>query len=181
MDPSQVVTVTGPPRPPVDPSQVVTVTGLPSPPMESCTTAHLLSRKRTERSSPFPSPMKLTRSPPPKTQRRLRTGTERKQQHLEPSLPELVHHPHHHASYNTSLTLADFVMSATEAEAKFDLQKEVNYYMLHRLSVCNSGLQLSFLNIQDYFSLTRVTHTEKSQVVYLEVMDAVADCKDTMM
>lgn len=29
--------------------------------------------------------------------------------------------------------------------------------------------------------LTRVTHTEKSQVVYLEVIDAVADCKDTMM
>jgi len=35
MDPSQVVTVTGPPCPPMDPSQVVTVTGSPCPPMDS--------------------------------------------------------------------------------------------------------------------------------------------------
>ena len=136
VDPSQVVTVTGPPRPPVDPSQVVTVAGPLHPPMDSCTTAHLLSRKRTERSSP--SPMKLTRSPLPKTRQRLRTGTERKEQHLKPSVPEPVHH-NHQASYSTSLTLVDFVMSATETEAKLDLQKEVNSYMLYRLSVCNSG------------------------------------------
>ena len=76
VDPSQVVAVTGPLHLPVDPSQVVTVTGPQHPPMDSCTTAHLLPRKSTERSPPFPSPMKLTRSPLPKTQRRLRTGTE---------------------------------------------------------------------------------------------------------
>ena len=37
------------------------------------------------------------------------------------------------------------------------------------------------MNIQDYFSLIRVTHTEKSEIVYLEVMDSVADTKDTVM
>ena len=66
-------------------------------------------------------------------------------------------------------------MSATETEAVLDFQKEVNSYMLHRVAVCNSTVQLSFLNIQDYFTLTTVTHTEISQVVYLAVMDAVAE------
>ena len=37
-----------------------------------------------------------------------------------------------------------------------------------------------FINLQDYFNLTRVTHTERSQVAYLEVMDAISDRKDTI-
>ena len=35
--------------------------------------------------------------------------------------------------------------------------------------------------MQDYYALTRPTHTERSHVMYLEVLDAVADSKDTMM
>ena len=34
------------------------------------------------------------------------------------------------------------------------------------------------IDLQYYFSLTRITHAEKSQV---EAIDAVTDCKDTMM
>ena len=34
---------------------------------------------------------------------------------------------------------------------------------------------LPFINVQDYFSLTRAIHTEKSQVAYLEVLDAISD------
>ena len=36
-----------------------------------------------------------------------------------------------------------------------------------------------FINLQDYFNLTRVTHTERSQVAYLEVMDTISDRRDT--
>ena len=35
--------------------------------------------------------------------------------------------------------------------------------------------------MQDYFSLTLATHTEKCCVEYLDVLDAVADSKDTIM
>ena len=35
--------------------------------------------------------------------------------------------------------------------------------------------------MQEYFAVTRQTHTEKSNVAYLKVMDAIADSKDTIM
>ena len=62
-----------------------------------------------------------------------------------------------------------------------ELQGEMNAYMIHRVAVRNSSFEHPFLNLQDYYSLTRPTHTEISQVIYLEVLDAVADCKDTML
>jgi len=50
--------------------------------------------------------------------------------------------------------------------------------VLHAAEVFCSTEQ-PFINLQDYFNLTRVTHTERSQVAYLEVMDAISDRKDT--
>ena len=47
------------------------------------------------------------------------------------------------------------------------------------LAICDSDKM--FLSMQQFFSLSTVNHTEKSNVVYLEVMDAVADCKDTII
>ena len=41
--------------------------------------------------------------------------------------------------------------------------------------------QKTFINIQDYLSLARANHTEKSNVLYLDVMDAKSDSKDTLM
>ena len=54
-------------------------------------------------------------------------------------------------------------------------------HLLHRVAVYSSTLQQPFLSMQDHFTLTRITHSEKSNVAYLEVMDAVADCRDTIM
>ena len=51
--------------------------------------------------------------------------------------------------------------------------------VLHAAEVFCSTEQ-PFINLQDYFNLTRVTHTERSQVAYLEVMDAISDRKDTI-
>ena len=41
--------------------------------------------------------------------------------------------------------------------------------------------QFTFLSMQQYFAITRANHTEKSNVLFLEVMDAIADTKDTMI
>jgi hypothetical protein len=37
-----------------------------------------------------------------------------------------------------------------------------------------------FLNLQDFLSVVRPTHNEASKVVYIEVMDAIADSKNTI-
>ena len=168
--------------PSVDPSHVSLLETSQHPSQTGSLTIHhttsVVSHKRRERSSPIPSPMKLTRSPLPKIQRRLRTGTEQQKQQTKLPIPELAHNP---TSFNSSLTLDHFLMSDSETEAMQDLHKDVNAYILHRAAIDNSTAPKPFLNIQDYFSLTRATHTERSQIVYLEVMDAVADSKDTVM
>ena len=167
---------------------------------EAPTTAEIsynqtLNRKRAERTSPFPSPLKLTKSPAPKRVRRPRTGTEQQHSTLtsEPSLHRFsdgskdvpvdnASRPDQHP-YSASLkdkTLSDFLMSE-EAEALTELKDEINTYMFQKVTVNNKKPQKTFLNIQDYFSVTRPNHTEKSNVLYLKIMDAIADSKDTMM
>ena len=103
--------------------------------------------------------------------RRQRTGTEGK----ELQKKRKCQYP------STPLTLSDFLCNATEKKVQMDLQSEMNAYMIHRVALNNSSFQHPFLGLQDYNSLTRATHTEESHVIYLEVLDAVADCKDTMM
>ena len=44
-----------------------------------------------------------------------------------------------------------------------------------------STSQSSAEALQDFFSIVRVTHTQKSQVVYFKVMDAKADSKDSVI
>lgn len=78
-------------------------------------------------------------------------------------------------------TLADFFLSSSEHLAQLELNEELNAYMLQVLATEKGDTETPFLNLQDYFGLTRITHTERSHVVYLEVMDAVEDTKDTVM
>ena len=135
-------------------------------------------RKRAHRSSPFQSPLKLTRSPAPK-QRRLRTGTEK---HTLDPLPETHFHPHNicrNSLPQADKSLSDFLLNEQETAALNDLYREVNTYMLHKLTIKNKESHDTPLNLQDYFSITRTNHTEKSNVQYLQVMDAKADSKDT--
>ena len=49
-----------------------------------------------------------------------------------------------------------------------------------KLKIATKYSDKPLLNIQDY-SCIRATHTEKSKVYYLNIMDAVADNKDTLM
>ena len=124
--------------------------------------------------------MKFTKSPAPKLQRRLRTGTEGKypqhQLHVHPD--EFSHCPTHRSRH---LTLSHFLCNDNEKESQRELESEVNSYIVHRVIFTNSSSQYPFLGLQDYCSLIRSTHTEVSKVIYLEVLDAVVDCKDTMM
>ena len=63
----------------------------------------------------------------------------------------------------------DFIISKEEQLALEDLEDEINIYMLHKLAVTNSEPQNTFLNIQDHFTVTRVTYTERSNIIYPQV------------
>lgn len=139
------------------------------------------SRKRLHRSSPIQSPLKLTRSPAPK-QRRFRTGTE---EHIPDPLPEPHFQPASTCRYSlpqVDKSLSDFLLNEQETVALNDLYGEVNTYMLLKLTIQNTQSHDTLsLNLQDYYSITRTNHTEKSNIQYLQVMDAKADSKDTLM
>ena len=60
------------------------------------------------------------------------------------------------------------------------ISQELNMYILYRL-VNESVSHQVFLSIQDYFTVTKATQTEKSEVTYLKLMGVVADSKDTIM
>lgn len=74
-----------------------------------------------------------------------------------------------------------------ESESQSDIQYELFCYMIQKIAVAqaettsDNTLPFMIINVQDYFSLTRATHTEKSQVAYLEVLDAISDSKDTLL
>lgn len=91
----------------------------------------------------------------------------------EPSRQRIVH--------SKGLTQSDFIASDEETASQHEFQNEINVFVAHRVALHNSGLKYPFLSLQDYYALLRPTHTEQSQVIYLEVLDAVADCKDTMI
>ena len=73
------------------------------------------------------------------------------------------------------------MMSDTENESVHSLNFELFSYMIQKHSVAESNSDQPFIGIQDYFNLTRATHTETSKIVYLEVMDAISDTKDTQL
>jgi hypothetical protein len=90
--------------------------------------------------------------------------------------------PTHQQHFNRKgLALSDFVANAEESKSEQELHGKMNVYIAHRVVLHNSGYKYPFLGLQDYYALMRPTHTEQSHVIYLEVLDAVADRKDTMM
>ena len=78
--------------------------------------------------------------------------------------------------------LSDFMMSPEENGALQDVHYDLFNYMLQKSATAEvfCSTEQPFINLQDYFNLTRVTHTERSQVAYLEVMDAISDRRDTL-
>ena len=158
-------------------SNVLTGQGLPLPDDYSS------SRKRPERCSPIPSPLKLTRSPPPKSLCRARTESEYKKVIIHHPKPPLVQIKHSNCGTPlSSKSINDFLMSEAESEEVQSLQYELFIYMLQKIAIAeNTSDQQPFTNLQDYFNLTRATHTQMSKIAYLEVIDGISDSKDTQL
>jgi len=145
-----------------------------------------LNQKRTERCSPFPSPQKLPQSPARKQRKRPppRTGTEQST-HTPLAEPQSVSNYHFINTCSEEIpadkTLSDFLPNEKETTALNELQEQIHAYMLQKVAIGSMNPQETFINIQDYLSLARANHTEKSNVLYLDVMDAKSDSKDTLM
>ena len=143
------------------------------------------SRKRIERSSPLPSPLKLTQSPKAKHQRRARTEVEKHKDENDQVQAHSISHFDMHVVPQQSLkekSLKDFMLNQDECEALAELQHDLFAYMIQKIAVSKQCTkEKNMMNIQDYFTLIRVTHTEKSKFAYLDVINAVADSKDTIL
>ena len=138
-----------------------------------------LTRKRHNRSSPFPSPQRLTRSPAGKM-RRPRTGTERPDSSEPPpstSTSSYSFGPMCRQVVIANKQLSDFLKNEHEISAISELQEELHPYILQKVALAGSESGRTLLSMQDSLSLTRTTHTERSNVLYLNVMDAKSDSK----
>ena len=63
-----------------------------------------------------------------------------------------------------------------------EFQEEIHtYIMMQEVALECSETSEIYLNLQDYLSLTRANHTERSNILYLDVMGAKSDSKDTLM
>ena len=91
-----------------------------------------------------------------------------------------IHHSEE-VKAQSDLTIDQFLTDEIENESIQDLHYDLFVYMLCKLAIANSNSEYPFIDIQSYFSITKATHTEKSKVAYFEVMDAVADSKDTQL
>lgn len=78
------------------------------------------------------------------------------------------------------MSLADFSTSIEEQGALSDLHLDVNTFMVYRYAVHDKNPHQSFIDIKTLFSFIRATHTQTSEVDYLEVLDAVADKQETI-
>ena len=142
----------------------------------------LLSRKRTEKTSPFSSPLKQTRSPLRKL-RRMRTGMEQCNTSTthESSLSGMFNKTTSISHGTNDMSLADFHTNSQENSSYLEFQEEIHAYTFLKLSMHKRRPQDIFIGIQDYFSITRPTCAQKSNVKYHRIIDAIADTKDTMM
>ena len=131
--------------------------------------------------SPFSSPS-TGKSPTSKIQRRARTEAEEE-------CPTVTHDVtlqlecNHGSTYGNQpcMTIANFQICADEAAALDNFCSKMCTYMLQKqVSVCGTKI---FLNVKDYFKLHSgsTCKREKSEITYLQVMDAISDSKDTMM
>lgn len=137
--------------------------------------------------SPCLSPLKAYRSPQLRKRRRARTGTEGATTHVPPTVfPEHLPTQHHHTSEN-ALDLQHFVLNPAEGCALKILKMEMNTYnslQNHYHTFSDESQSESYqpvLHIQEYMTVISPVQPEKSEVVYIQVLDAVTENKDTIM
>ena len=129
----------------------------------------------------------MYRSPAPKVRRRERTGLEGKTNSTyQTELTEQHHHPTRYTQRNAS-ELDSFQQSASEERVLQTRREQMDLYVLLQYHVHNQvshHFELDspvVLNMQDYMKLVSPVIPDKSNVVYLQVLDAKSDSKDTLM
>ena len=144
-----------------------------------------LDRKRKERSSPFGSPQRLTRSPHAKKLRRARTFSEARTligQTFMQSATEDLHGTSGGALFRLNhdhLQFDAFCLTRTERDAFNDLAGITFNYMLQR-QACHP--QQPLVDLKSYYGLLapNIPAAEKSNVVYMSVIDKHADSTEAM-
>ena len=128
------------------------------------------------------SPFKASRSPIPKFKRQARTGTEGKSM-ASPSSP--VQLPDSHSSSSRQrLHDLQVKLSTSEKSAIAQLKKEMDMYTLFNYILSKNDTpeaDACILSIQDYMTLVRPVTVRKSNFVYIQVLDAKSENKDTIM
>ena len=149
---------------------------------ESPVCLHRRRKRDVDKSQGSPS----SRSPVPKIQRRARTALEAhkltgaskqqdKFQLREPSMHTVQHTDMHY------LSVTDFRASTCEERSANKLMEEIYTYLWLKHSLRSCTPEKPLVGLQDYFALTRPTDHEESCIVYFDVLDAVADKKETVL
>ena len=146
-------------------------------------------RKGTKRgkSSPYPSPNKLCKSPIPKIHRRARSGVENACTDVGPAT-QLANNntPTRSAAISAwrHLDTSLFEMSTNEIQALDDLQDALCMHQLQKQVFSHDEQRdksVVLLDLHEFTILQQSPHAEKSKVVYLQVLDVIADRKDTVV
>ena len=133
--------------------------------------------------SPYQSPLKTCRSPAPKITkaRQQLEGTASREQSTDFMEHQFTSMP---LSTNISKpTLENFRVSSSEHLKMEDLEGDPLSYCLlsHNHKKVNKESSTYFVTLQEYLSLTKVVEVEQSKIVYMKVLDAIADQKDTLI
>lgn len=104
--------------------------------------------------------------------------------HSSPTCHQHYQTTHHVHRKSLNYALHKFRHYITEERALQTLRDQPDMYMLQKCvcSISNQQKDTSvILNIQDYMRVVRPTNPEKSNVVYLQVLDAKLESKDILM
>ena len=136
-------------------------------------------RRKRDADRPYASPN--SKSPLPKICRRSRsakenykTRTSSVQQISSTEEPRLdISHPPIHEAL-----LSDFKTSSSEKKSLDQLSHDLYTYLWLKQ---NLNSEYNLVGLQEYMTLTRPREDEKSNIVYFDVLDAIADKKETVL
>ena len=131
--------------------------------------------------SPINSPGK--RSPLPKRQRRMRTGTEGSRVNNTNQLPSSTCTcipTHTETQQKPTMSITDFRLNEKESESLVQVRKMCSEYMLQK--VASTKHSKTLIDLQTYFSLsTNLPQPEASNIIYYKVLSQRCDDKETLL
>ena len=138
-------------------------------------------RRKRDVGRPYASPN--SKSPLPKKGRRARSAMEGHTTRTITQQMPILQEPCLSACRPPvhDLSLLDFQTNPNEKKSLDQLKHDLYTYFWLKQS-CNSSLsEFNFVSLQEYFALTRPQEDEKSNIVYFDVLDAIADKKETVL